>query len=102
MNLCAVKWVQCDKTQSTTVRTAHLSVLMTVHSTTQNTIQHRTVLITPPLPLDNLHSSNRNRTHNIVQNEQYVQTAISAPTPTPSLHGHYTYAHSESKLTSDN
>jgi len=29
INLCTVKWAQCDKTQS---RTAHLSVLMTVHS----------------------------------------------------------------------
>jgi len=39
-----------------TVRTAHLSVLMTVHNF-QYTIQHRTVLISPLLPPDNHHSS---------------------------------------------
>jgi len=32
-NIRTVKWAQCDKTQiQRTVRTAHLSVLMTVHS----------------------------------------------------------------------
>ena len=32
MNLCTVKWTQCGKTIHRTVRTAHLSVLMTVHN----------------------------------------------------------------------
>jgi len=42
MNLYTVKWAQCDKTIQRTVRTAHLSVLMTVqcttliHNTTEN------------------------------------------------------------------
>ena len=40
----------------TTVRTAHLSVLLTVHNF-QYTIQHRTVLIIPLLPPENHHSS---------------------------------------------
>jgi len=38
------------------VRTAHLNVIMTVHNF-QYTIQHRTVLIMPPLPPHNHHSS---------------------------------------------
>jgi len=33
MNLCTAKWVQCDKNPvHRTVRTAHLSVLMTVRT----------------------------------------------------------------------
>jgi len=33
INLCTVKWAQSDKTQSqSTVRTAHLCVLMRAHS----------------------------------------------------------------------
>ena len=42
MNLCTVKWAQCDENPiQRTVRTAHLSVLMTVHnfSTQYNTEQ---------------------------------------------------------------
>jgi len=38
-----VKWAQCDKTQSReirNVRTAHLSVLMTVHNSVHNTTQN--------------------------------------------------------------
>jgi len=42
MNLCTVKWAQCDENPiQRTARTAHLSVLMTVHnfSTQYNTEQ---------------------------------------------------------------
>jgi len=48
MNLHTVKWAQCDKTHAIqrTVRTAHLSVLMTVHSFST---QYNTELIISPL-----------------------------------------------------
>jgi len=41
INLRTVKWAQCDKTQSRELRTARLSVPMTVHifSTQYNTEQ---------------------------------------------------------------
>jgi len=48
MNLRTVKWAQCDTNPiQRTVRTAHLSVLMTAQL--QYTIQHWTVLIIFPL-----------------------------------------------------
>jgi len=45
-----VKWASEAKPDPENCRTAHLSVLITVHSySTQYTIQHRTVLIISPL-----------------------------------------------------
>ena len=52
-----MKWAQCDKTQSRELRTAHLSVLMTVHSFSAqyNTEQFCKSSLLPP---DKHHSSN--------------------------------------------
>jgi len=32
MNLCTVKWAECDNPIQRTVRTGHISVLMNVHN----------------------------------------------------------------------